>query len=49
MKPDSLLPPFSHLYVEEELLEGPWVEEVRRIRDRLTKAVVVPIGSFEGV
>jgi spore photoproduct lyase len=49
MKPDSLLPPFSHLYVEEELLEGPWAEEVRRIRDRLTKAVVVPIGSFQEI
>ena len=49
MKSESLLTPFSHLYVEEELLSGPWAEEVGRIQSRLKKAVVVPIGSFQEI
>jgi DNA repair photolyase len=43
----ELLPPFSHLYIEEELMVGKWAEQVARLRSRFPKATVVPIGSFQ--
>ncbi|MFA5504824.1 MAG: spore photoproduct lyase family protein [Vulcanimicrobiota bacterium] len=49
MKEDGLLPPFSHLYVEEDLLESTWSGKVTQLCNRFGKAVVVPVRSFQEV
>jgi spore photoproduct lyase len=46
-RPSDLLPPFSHLYVEEELLNGPWASKVDEVKSRFPKATVVLIDSFQ--
>jgi len=40
------LPPFSHLYVEREVLAQPWAEKTGRILARFPKAETVTIDSF---
>lgn len=47
MKNRLLLPPFSHLYVEEQLFSAPWSDRLERITSRFPKATVVPIGSYQ--
>ena len=43
----KLLPPFSHIYVEEELFAPPWAERLERIKSRFPKATIVAIGSLQ--
>ena len=43
---DKTLPLFSHIYVESELLEPPWLSTVEKFRDRFTRATLVELEHY---